>query len=68
MLGPRVSQTPELSFSQLCNIFMKGGKERRKERREKGREGERKGRREESSKEKDGDLTDIFCMKVRTVS
>jgi len=47
---------------------MKGGKERRKERREKGREGERKGRREESSKEKDGDLTDIFCMKVRTVS
>ena len=68
MLGPQVSQTPELCFSQLCNIFVKGGKERRKERREKGREGERKGRREESRKEKDRDLIDIFCVTVRTMS
>lgn len=41
--------TPELCFSQLYTISMKGGEEGR----EGSREGERKGGREESSKEKE---------------
>ena len=44
------------------------GREGKKKRKKGESEGESKGRREEISKEKDGDLTDIFCMKVRTVS
>lgn len=45
--------TPELCFSQLYTISMKGGEEGREKGGEGSREGERKGGREESSKEKE---------------